>query len=73
MKDTFQDNALIINLKHVPPFQVLAHALRRDQEAVVVIEDNPTSTILGISSSDGIEKTIFMLEHALADLKDRLK
>ena len=73
MKSIFDSNALIINSGRVDPFNVLCHAIRRDQKSVVVIEEFFKQNTQSISSSEDIIKTIEILELALEDLRDRLK
>lgn len=68
---SFNDNALIVHNKHISPLNILVHAIRREQNNVVVIEKGADSNI-GIYSSDGLLKTIEMVEFALSDLRSRL-
>jgi hypothetical protein len=70
---TFNDNAMIVNDTRVDPFKILAHAIRRDQKSVVVIEEFEHQNVLWIASSDNIHRTIQILEEALSDLRERVK
>ena len=71
---TFNDNALIIGSGKVQPFDILVHAIRRnDQKSLVLVEDIVNQNVLAIASTDGIHRTIEILEEALTDLRERLK
>jgi len=71
---TFNKNALVIGSGKVNPFDILVHAIRRnDQKSLVLIEDIVNQNVLAIASTDGIHRTIELLEVALKDLRERLK